>query len=163
MPRKAVADRADFGESFGLSSLGMSLSSGGAGGSSGNSSKPWPGLVLSVLGSAALMAAVGAFCALFYPVIKELRAERVRGEDGMESRMLGFWSILMSSVSVGFICCIFSWTLTYLDSYQPSLQFPLPQMLSRLRHVTRHGYHMGYCVAVLNGLMAMLTVIWSLT
>uniref|UniRef100_A0AAQ4QDL2 Uncharacterized protein n=1 Tax=Gasterosteus aculeatus aculeatus TaxID=481459 RepID=A0AAQ4QDL2_GASAC len=53
----------------------------------------------------------------------------------------GFWSILALSLLVGCICCVLSCTLTY----------------------TGTDVHLGYGVAVVNGLMAMLTVIWSLT
>lgn len=30
----------------------------------------------------------------------------------------GFWSILVLSVLAGSICAVFSWIITYLDSYQ---------------------------------------------
>lgn len=32
----------------------------------------------------------------------------------------GFWSILVLSVSIGGICCVFSWTLTCIDSREGS-------------------------------------------
>ncbi|KAM7375005.1 hypothetical protein PAMA_014206 [Pampus argenteus] len=154
---------------------GESLMSAGPCGSSRSSRKLWPVVALSVLLSSAAVAAAGSFSALLYPVlagkyypgssqvITELRAERVRGEDGTEVRMLGFWSILVLSVLVGWICCVFSWTLTYLDSYRPGTVFPTPLTLTCFRDVLGHGLHMGYGVAVLNGIMAMLTVIWSLS
>ncbi|XP_044044340.1 ADP-ribosylation factor-like protein 6-interacting protein 6 isoform X2 [Siniperca chuatsi] len=110
-----------------------------------NGPKPWSVVVLSVMGSAVAVAAVGCFCALIYPILK------------------GFWSILVLSVLVGCICCVFSWTLTYLDSYQPGMVFPTPLTLAHFRDVSGHGFHMSYGVAVLNGIMAILTVIWSLT
>lgn len=131
-------------------------------GSSRRGPEPRPAAALSVLGSAGVAAAVGCFCALVYPILKELRAERVRGEDGREERMLGFWTILVLSAVVGCICCVFSWTLTYLDSYQPGMAFPTLLTLPHFRDVYDHGFHMGYGVAVLNGIMAMLTAIWSL-
>ncbi|KAF3857474.1 hypothetical protein F7725_009333 [Dissostichus mawsoni] len=105
--------------------------------------KPWPVLVLSVLGSAAAAAAVGCVCALIYPILK------------------GFWSILVLSVSVGCICCVFSWTLSYLDSYQPGIVSIKPLKPAHFRAAS--GFNMGFGVAVLNGIMSMLTVIWSLT
>ncbi|XP_039997805.1 ADP-ribosylation factor-like protein 6-interacting protein 6 [Xiphias gladius] len=126
-----------------------------------NGPKRWSVVALSALGSAVSVAAAGCVCALVYPILKELRAVRVRGEDGTEERVLGFWSILVLSVLAGCICCVFSWTLTYLDSYQPGMAPPTP--LARFRDVSGHGLHMGYGVVVLNGIMAMLTVIWSLT
>ncbi|XP_023125430.1 ADP-ribosylation factor-like protein 6-interacting protein 6 [Amphiprion ocellaris] len=125
--------------------------------------RPRAAVLLSVLASAATVAAVGCFCALVYPIIKELRAERVRGEDGTEQRMLGFWSILVLSVLVGCICCVFSWTFSYLDSYQPGMVFSMPQTLAHFRDGSGRGFLMSYGVAVLNGVMAMLTVIWSLS
>ncbi|XP_047433093.1 ADP-ribosylation factor-like protein 6-interacting protein 6 [Mugil cephalus] len=128
-----------------------------------NGPKPWPSVALSVLGSVVAVAALGSVCALMYPIFKELRAEKVIGEDGTEERLLGFWSILVLSVLVGCICSIFSWTLTYLDSYQPDMVFPTMLTLHHIRDDSGHGFHMTYGVAVLNGIMAMLTVIWSLS
>uniref|UniRef100_A0A3P9D188 Uncharacterized protein n=1 Tax=Maylandia zebra TaxID=106582 RepID=A0A3P9D188_9CICH len=71
-----------------------------------------------------LPSAAWFLCALIYPILKELRAERVTGEDGTEEKILGFWSLLVLSVLVGCICCVFSWMLTYLDSFQPGMDFP---------------------------------------
>ncbi|MEQ2275135.1 hypothetical protein XENORESO_021217 [Xenotaenia resolanae] len=85
---------------------------------------PWLTVILSALGSAAAVAAVGSFCAIIYPILRELRAERLPGENGSEKRMLGFWSILVISVLAGCISWIFSWVLTYLDSYQHGMAFP---------------------------------------
>ncbi|XP_028279204.1 ADP-ribosylation factor-like protein 6-interacting protein 6 [Parambassis ranga] len=127
----------------------------------------WPKLrpvvVLSTLGSAAVVAAVGVFCAMFYLILKDLRAERLRAEDGTEERMLGFWSILVLSVLVGCVCCALSWTLTYIDLYQPGSAFPTPLTLHHHRDESSHDLLMSYGVAVLNGIMATLTVIWSLS
>uniref|UniRef100_A0A1A7WYI2 ADP-ribosylation-like factor 6 interacting protein 6 n=1 Tax=Iconisemion striatum TaxID=60296 RepID=A0A1A7WYI2_9TELE len=125
--------------------------------------RSWFGSVVSVLGSAVFVTAVGFFCALVYPILKELRTERVGGQNGAEERILGFWSILVLAAVVGCICCIFSWILTYLDSQQSGAKFPSPPSLERFRHITDHGFNMSYGVAALNGLMALLTVIWSLS
>ncbi|KAF3706412.1 ADP-ribosylation factor-like protein 6-interacting protein 6 [Channa argus] len=124
--------------------------------------KPWSVVVLSVLLSAAVVAAIGCFCALAYPILKELRAERVRGENGTEEKVLGFWSITVLSLLVGSTSFIVSWTLTYFDSYQRGMVFPKPLALAHFRDVSGEGLHVGYGVALLNGIMAMLTVIWSL-
>ncbi|XP_034465986.1 ADP-ribosylation factor-like protein 6-interacting protein 6 [Hippoglossus hippoglossus] len=123
----------------------------------------WSVVALSVLGSAACVSAVGCLCAFIYPILKELRAGRVRGEDGTEERILGFWSILVLSVVVGCICSVFSWTLTYLDSYQPGTGFLSPLSLAPLRDESGHGFQVGYGAVGLNGIMAMLTVFWILT
>uniref|UniRef100_A0A3P8NWD8 Uncharacterized protein n=1 Tax=Astatotilapia calliptera TaxID=8154 RepID=A0A3P8NWD8_ASTCA len=72
-------------------------------------------------------------CALLHPILKELRAERVTGEDGTEEKMLGFWSLLV--LSVGCICCVFSWMLTYLDSFQPGMDFPTLWTVAHVRDV----------------------------
>ncbi|XP_029927690.1 ADP-ribosylation factor-like protein 6-interacting protein 6 [Myripristis murdjan] len=147
----------------------MNVSSSEDGGTSGqrfsyrNGPKPWSVVALSVLGSACAVSAAGAVCAFIYPVLRELRTETVRGEDGTEVRILGFWSILVLSVLAGWLCWAFSWTLTYLDSYKPSGGVATPLALSHLRQVPDQGFHMDYSVAVLNGIMAMLTVIWTLS
>ncbi|XP_068446760.1 ADP-ribosylation factor-like protein 6-interacting protein 6 [Clinocottus analis] len=121
------------------------------------SARLWAAAALSVLGSAAAVAAAGGLCGLIYPVLTELRAERVRGPNWTEESVLGLWSVLVLSVLVGCICCLFSWTLTELDSC------PLGSSLVRSRGVSDPGFHMGCGVALLNGVMAMLAVIWSLS
>uniref|UniRef100_G3PRB9 Uncharacterized protein n=1 Tax=Gasterosteus aculeatus aculeatus TaxID=481459 RepID=G3PRB9_GASAC len=102
--------------------------------------RPWSGVALSVLGSALVVVAGGFFCALVYPILR------------------GFWSILALSLLVGCICCVLSCTLTCLDSYPTTTVTP-----AHLRALSDQDVHLGYGVAVVNGLMAMLTVIWSLT
>ncbi|KAF0045668.1 hypothetical protein F2P81_002197 [Scophthalmus maximus] len=97
----------------------------------GGATGRWSAVALSALGSAVTVAAVGCLCAFIYPIL-----------------------------TAGCICCAFSWTLTYLDSYQPGTLVPT---LAHLRDVSGHGFLMDYGVVVLNGIMAMLTVIWSLT
>ncbi|TKS74080.1 ADP-ribosylation factor-like protein 6-interacting protein 6 [Collichthys lucidus] len=99
--------------------------------------KHWSVVVLSVVCSAVAVAAVGCLCALIYPILK-------------------------GKPLVGSICCVFSWTLTYFDSHQPGIVFQT-LTLDHFRDVSDHGFHMGYGVAVLNGITAMLTVAWSLT
>uniref|UniRef100_A0A3P9DQN9 Uncharacterized protein n=1 Tax=Maylandia zebra TaxID=106582 RepID=A0A3P9DQN9_9CICH len=81
-----------------------------------------------------LPSAAWFLCALLHPILKELRAERVTGEDGTEEKMLGFWSLLVLSVLVGCICCVFSWMLTYLDSFQPGMDFPTLLVCSKHFH-----------------------------
>ncbi|XP_070711879.1 ADP-ribosylation factor-like protein 6-interacting protein 6 [Pempheris klunzingeri] len=135
----------------------------GHGGSPGrNGPRLWSVVLLSVLGSAAAVTAAGCFCALVYPILRELRSERVTGQDGTEHRILGFWSILVLSLLAGCICSVFSWTLTYLNSHQPGQVPPTLLPAAHFRDETGRGVHVDYGVAVLNGIMAMLTVIWSL-
>ncbi|XP_020513863.2 ADP-ribosylation factor-like protein 6-interacting protein 6 [Labrus bergylta] len=172
MPRSA-ADRESLSRSFSCDDLlssdsspvrhGGSVAPGRPVHGTGTGPKRWWFTVLSVLGSAAAVAAVGCVCAFIYPILRDLRGERVRGEDGTEQRMLGFWSILVLSVLVGCICCVFSWTLTYIDSQRPSRAFTTLHTPADFRDVSGQSFFMGYGVAVLNGIMGMLTVIWSLT
>lgn len=123
----------------------------------------WPAMILSMLCCILLVLAVAVFCGFLYLVLKDLRAEKVSVEDGTEVRLLGFWSVLVLSVLAGFSCCSFSWTLTYFDSYEPGMFPPTPLSPANLRRVTGHSFHMGYGVAVLNGIVAALTVVWNFT
>ncbi|KAJ3584511.1 hypothetical protein NHX12_015006 [Muraenolepis orangiensis] len=120
----------------------------------------WSVVLLSTVCSAFVVLAAGVLCALFYPILTELRGERVRAEDGTEVSMLGFWSILMLSVSAGCICCAFSWTLTFLDSYTPGTLF-LPNF--RPSRAPGPPFDVGYAVALLNGVTASLAVVWTLS
>ncbi|KAM9334052.1 ADP-ribosylation factor-like protein 6-interacting protein 6 [Symphorus nematophorus] len=165
LARSYSSEDMDHTESHSVSAGGTVLSGRGQGhgGTAGRSgARRWSVVVLSVLGSAVAVTAAGCFCALIYPILRELRAERVRGQDGTEQRMLGFWSVLVLSVLAGCLCCVFSWTLTYLNSQKPGPLSPA-LTLTHLRDVSAHGFHLGYGVAVLNGVMALLTVVWSLT
>ncbi|XP_061692510.1 ADP-ribosylation factor-like protein 6-interacting protein 6 [Syngnathoides biaculeatus] len=123
--------------------------------------KPWTLAVLSIVVSAVVVLAFGAFYALLDPILQELQAGRVKGEDGAEVPMLGFWSILVLSVITGLSCCVFSWTLTYLNSYKPGL---VPPTIATLlcSEKPQQDLLLDYGVALLNGCMATFTVIWSL-
>ncbi|KAM3585144.1 uncharacterized protein V6R79_008894 [Siganus canaliculatus] len=121
--------------------------------------KVWCVFALSVLSSVVVVTAVGCLCALLYPILRELRVERVIGPDGTEKRMLGFWSILILSVIVGCSISFFSWILTYLDSNPPGM---VSLTHTQFRDLFGPNFHLGCGVAVLNGIMALLTVIWSL-
>uniref|UniRef100_A0A3P9BJE4 Uncharacterized protein n=1 Tax=Maylandia zebra TaxID=106582 RepID=A0A3P9BJE4_9CICH len=70
---------------------------------------------------------------LEWQLLQLLRVERVTGEDGTEEKMLGFWSLLVLSVLVGCICCVFSWMLTYLDLFQPGMDFPTLWTVAHVR------------------------------
>ncbi|XP_039613363.1 ADP-ribosylation factor-like protein 6-interacting protein 6 [Erpetoichthys calabaricus] len=93
---------------------------------------------------------------------QDLRSEKERGEDGTEINILGFWGLLVLSLTAGLTCCSFSWTLTYFDSFEPGMFPPTPLSPSRFKKMTGHSFHMGYSMAILNGIMAALTVIWCL-
>ncbi|XP_061081626.1 ADP-ribosylation factor-like protein 6-interacting protein 6 [Conger conger] len=94
---------------------------------------------------------------------QELRSETLTTEDGSEIKLLGFWSLLILSTVAGVSCCSFSWTLTYFDSFEPGMFPPTPLSPARHRKMTGHSFHIGYSMAILNGLVAALTVVWCLS
>ncbi|XP_061572015.1 ADP-ribosylation factor-like protein 6-interacting protein 6 [Cololabis saira] len=135
----------------------------GTGSGSGSGSRPGIAVLASVLGSAVAVAALGCVCALAYPILKELRAETVKREDGTEERMLGSWSIWMLAALGGFICSMSSWTLVHLDSDQPGTELPASPALPGFRDGSGGAVSLNAGVAALNGVVAALTVIWSLS
>lgn len=74
----------------------------------------------------------------------------------------GFWSLLIISLTAGLSCCSFSWTVTYFDSFEPGMFPPTPLSPARFKKLTGHSFHMGYSMAILNGIVAALTVAWCL-
>ncbi|XP_042581528.1 ADP-ribosylation factor-like protein 6-interacting protein 6 [Cyprinus carpio] len=123
----------------------------------------WPARIVSVLCSVVIVSFIAVLISFLYIVLKDLRAERITTEDGSEVRLLGFWSILVLSSVAGVLCCSFSWTLTYFDSFEPGMFPPTPLASARLKRMTGHSFHMGYSMAILNGIVAALTLIWYLT
>ncbi|KAJ8392689.1 hypothetical protein AAFF_G00073630 [Aldrovandia affinis] len=124
--------------------------------------KHWPGRIFSMLCCIAILSVVAFLLAFMYLILKDLRSERLTTEDGSEIKLLGFWSLLVLSTVAGISCCSFSWTLTYFDSFEPGMFPPTPLSPARLRKMTGHSFHMGYSMAILNGVVAALTVVWCL-
>lgn len=122
----------------------------------------WPARIGSVLCSIIFVSFIAVLIALLYIILKDLKTERITTEDGSEVRLLGFWSILVLSSVAGVLCCSFSWTLTYFDSFEPGMFPPTPLSSSRYKKMTGHSFHMGYSMAILNGIVAALTLIWYL-
>ncbi|XP_016418910.1 ADP-ribosylation factor-like protein 6-interacting protein 6 [Sinocyclocheilus rhinocerous] len=123
----------------------------------------WPARLVAVLCSVVVVSFIAVLISFLYIVLKDLRTERITIEDGSEVRLLGFWSILVLSSVAGILCCSFSWTLTYFDSFEPGMFPPTPLSSARLKRMTGHSFHMGYSMAILNGIVAALTLIWYLT
>lgn len=123
----------------------------------------WSTRVLSVVCSIIIVSFIAVLISFLYIILKELRAESITTEDGSEVRLLGFWSILVLSSVAGVLCCSFSWTLTYFDSFEPGMFPPTPLSSAKLKRMTGHSFHMGYSMAILNGIVAALTFIWYLT
>ncbi|KAK3575155.1 hypothetical protein QTP86_020941 [Hemibagrus guttatus] len=86
----------------------------------------WPARICSMLCCLVVVSFIAILCSLLYVILKDLRAERVTTEDGTEVRLLGFWSMLVLSFLAGVLCCSFSWTLTYFDSFEPGMFPPTP-------------------------------------
>ncbi|XP_055069289.1 ADP-ribosylation factor-like protein 6-interacting protein 6 [Misgurnus anguillicaudatus] len=122
----------------------------------------WPARVVSMLCSIAVVSFIAVLISFLYIILKDLRAERITTEDGAEVRLMGFWSILILSSVAGLLCCSFSWTLTYFDSFEPGMFPPTPLSSARFKRMTGHSFHMGYSMAILNGVVAALTLIWYL-
>ncbi|XP_056315644.1 ADP-ribosylation factor-like protein 6-interacting protein 6 [Danio aesculapii] len=122
----------------------------------------WPARIGSVLCSIIFVSFIAVLIAFLYIILKDLKTERITTEDGSEVRLLGFWSILVLSSVAGVLCCSFSWTLTYFDSFEPGMFPPTPLSSSRYKKMTGHSFHMGYSMAILNGIVAGLTLIWYL-
>ncbi|XP_028928065.1 ADP-ribosylation factor-like protein 6-interacting protein 6 [Ornithorhynchus anatinus] len=125
--------------------------------------RPWPLRLLAVACALLFVALLAFLLAIVYLVVQELRAEKSKTEDGMETGLLGFWTLLVISLTAGFSCCSFSWTVTYFDSFEPGMFPPTPLSPARFKRLTGHSFHMGYSMAILNGIVAAVTVAWSLT
>lgn len=95
-------------------------------------------------------------------VFAELHADNLKNEDVIDTGLLGFWTLLIISLTAGFSCCSFSWTVTYFDSFEPGMFPPTPLSPARFKKLTGHSFHMGYSMAILNGIVAALTVAWCL-
>ncbi|KAI4880665.1 hypothetical protein NFI96_013453 [Prochilodus magdalenae] len=122
----------------------------------------WPARICSMLCCLVIFSFIAVLVSFLYIILKDLRAEKITTEDGAEVRLLGFWSMLVLSSLAGVLCCSFSWTLTYFDSFEPGMFPPTPLSPAKLRKMTGHSFHMGYSMAILNGIVAALTVIWCL-
>ncbi|XP_023577099.1 ADP-ribosylation factor-like protein 6-interacting protein 6 isoform X2 [Octodon degus] len=92
----------------------------------------WPVQVLSVLCSLLFAGLLAFLLAIAYLVVKELHAENLKTED-VDTGLIGFWTLLIISLSAGFSCCSFSWTVTYFDSFEPGMFPPTPLSPARFK------------------------------
>ncbi|XP_027276231.1 ADP-ribosylation factor-like protein 6-interacting protein 6 isoform X3 [Cricetulus griseus] len=122
----------------------------------------WSVQVLSILCSLLFAGLLAFLLAIAYLIVKELHAENLKNEEDADTGLLGFWSLLTLSLTAGFSCCSFSWTVTYFDSFEPGMFPPTPLSPARFKKLTGHSFHMGYSMAILNGIVAALTVAWCL-
>ncbi|XP_071978598.1 ADP-ribosylation factor-like protein 6-interacting protein 6 isoform X2 [Engystomops pustulosus] len=123
--------------------------------------KRWPARLLSMLCCLVVVSVLALLFVILYIVVQEMQSGKVT-EDGVRTSLLGFWSLLVLSLLAGLSCCSFSWTVTYFDSFEPGMFPPTPLSPARFKRMTGHSFHMGYTMAILNGVVAALTVLWCL-
>ncbi|KAJ8004008.1 hypothetical protein DPEC_G00154340 [Dallia pectoralis] len=128
-----------------------------------NNRQLWLARTLSMFCSVAVVSVVGLLCAFIYLILEELRTERVVQKDGTVVSLLGFGSVLVMAVMAGICCCGFTWTMTYFDSFEPGTFPPTPLSPGHLRQGSGPSFHAGYSVAILNGIAAAVTVVWTLS
>ncbi|KAM6465233.1 ADP-ribosylation factor-like protein 6-interacting protein 6 isoform 2-T2 [Liasis olivaceus] len=120
----------------------------------------WPSRTCSVL---CCFAAVSLLALLIAIACRALRGPGHEKEktDSIETSILGFWSLLVIALMTGLSCCSFSWTVIYFDSFEPGMFPPTPLSPARFKRMTGHSFHMGYSMAILNGVVAAFTVAWE--
>ncbi|XP_067843547.1 ADP-ribosylation factor-like protein 6-interacting protein 6 [Heptranchias perlo] len=126
-------------------------------------SKKWPARLCSMLCCIIMISLVAFLLAIMYIIFKDLRWDKEKSEGGVRTGILGLWSSLILALVAGLSCCSFSWTLTYFDSFEPGMFPPTPLSPARFRKLTGHSFHMGYNMAILNGITTALAVIWWFT
>ncbi|OCT63482.1 ADP-ribosylation factor-like protein 6-interacting protein 6 [Xenopus laevis] len=124
--------------------------------------KRWTARILSMLCCLVVVCILSVLLAVLYLVVQDMRSGREINDEGEKISLLGFWSLLTLSILAGLSCCSFSWTVTYFDSYEPGMFPPTPLSPARFRKMTGHSFHIGYTMAILNGVVAALTVLWCL-
>ncbi|XP_029461367.1 ADP-ribosylation factor-like protein 6-interacting protein 6 isoform X3 [Rhinatrema bivittatum] len=97
--------------------------------------KKWPARALSMLCCLLIVSIVAFLLAFVYVIMKDLRSEKESSDGGLETSLLGFWSLLILSLTVGLSCCSFSWTVTYFDSFEPGMFPPTPLSPARFRWI----------------------------
>ncbi|XP_078084466.1 ADP-ribosylation factor-like protein 6-interacting protein 6 [Mustelus asterias] len=123
----------------------------------------WPARLCSMLCCLVIISFIAFLLAIMYIIFKDLRWDEENSEDGVQTGILGLWGSLILALIAGLSCCSFSWTLTYFDSFEPGMFPPTPLSPARFRKLTGHSFHMGYNMAILNGITTALAVIWWFT
>ncbi|CAI9601473.1 unnamed protein product [Staurois parvus] len=120
-------------------------------------SKRWPSRLFSMFCCLLIVSILAVLLVFAYIILQEMRYGK-ESEDGMKTSILGFWSLLVLSLVAGLSCCSFSWTVTYFDSFEPGMFPPTPLSPARFRKMTGHSFHVGYTMAILNGIVAALSL-----
>ncbi|XP_078408315.1 ADP-ribosylation factor-like protein 6-interacting protein 6 isoform X1 [Cetorhinus maximus] len=126
-------------------------------------SNKWPARVCSMLCCIVMISFIAFLLAIMYIIVKDLRWDKENSEGGVKTGILGLWGSLILALIAGLSCCSFSWTLTYFDSFEPGMFPPTPLSPARFRKLTGHSFHMGYNMAILNGITTALAIIWWFT
>ncbi|KAL8183316.1 UNVERIFIED_CONTAM: ADP-ribosylation factor-like protein 6-interacting protein 6 [Gekko kuhli] len=126
------------------------------------SARRWPSRACSVFCCLLAVCLLAFLLAIACLVLKDLQFEKGKTDESIETNILGFWSLLILALVSGLSCCSFSWTVTYFDSFEPGMFPPTPLSPARFKRMTGHSFHVGYSMAILNGIVAALTVVWCL-
>ncbi|XP_061464753.1 ADP-ribosylation factor-like protein 6-interacting protein 6 isoform X1 [Rhineura floridana] len=155
-------DESDLLGDFGRSYEGASVSRASLASLPDGIVRRWPSRACSVLCCLLTMSLLAFLLAIACLVLRDLRSEKGKTDENIETSILGFWSLLVLSLMSGLSCCSFSWTVTYFDSFEPGMFPPTPLSPARFKRMTGHSFHMGYSMAILNGIVAALTIVWCL-
>ncbi|XP_075789530.1 ADP-ribosylation factor-like protein 6-interacting protein 6 [Pelodiscus sinensis] len=93
----------------------------------------WPARACSMLCCLLAVSALAFLLAIACLVLKDLRSEKEKNEDGIETGLLGFWGLFVLALMTGLSCCSFSWTVTYFDSFEPGMFPPTPLSPARFK------------------------------
>ncbi|XP_042804723.1 ADP-ribosylation factor-like protein 6-interacting protein 6 isoform X1 [Panthera leo] len=123
----------------------------------------WPVQILSILCSLLFAILLAFLLAIAYLIVKELHAENLKTED-VDTGLLGFWTLLIISLSAGFSCCSFSWTVTYFDSFEPGMFPPTPLSPARFKtsQVSHRRGNLRAGVVFLSGEKKIMETDWTL-
>ncbi|XP_019693676.2 ADP-ribosylation factor-like protein 6-interacting protein 6 isoform X3 [Panthera tigris] len=106
----------------------------------------WPVQILSILCSLLFAILLAFLLAIAYLIVK------------------GFWTLLIISLSAGFSCCSFSWTVTYFDSFEPGMFPPTPLSPARFKtsQVSHRRGNLRAGVVFLSGEKKIMETDWTL-
>ncbi|XP_070587633.1 ADP-ribosylation factor-like protein 6-interacting protein 6 isoform X2 [Erythrolamprus reginae] len=113
----------------------------------------WPSRTCSVVCCLAMVAALALLIAVACLALRDPGHEKEK-MDSTETSIL--------AMMTGLSCCSFSWTVIYFDSFEPGMFPPTPLSPARFKRLTGHSFHMGYSMAILNGIVAAFTIAWYL-
>ncbi|XP_045335821.1 ADP-ribosylation factor-like protein 6-interacting protein 6 isoform X3 [Leopardus geoffroyi] len=111
-----------------------------------NQARRWPVQILSILCSLLFAILLAFLLAIAYLIVK------------------GFWTLLIISLSAGFSCCSFSWTVTYFDSFEPGMFPPTPLSPARFKtsQVSHRRGNLWAGVVFLSGEKKIMETDWTL-